>query len=171
MNRMLLHMLCYLVLTLALAACAVPASDERTMALLPERDSFAPVAQVLVRHCGTLDCHGNSARNLRLYGNEGLRWAATDRPLRPACTTADEVDQDYVSVVGLEPEAMSALIADGGDKPQRLTLLRKARGLEHHKGGTLIHAGDDADTCITTWLASATDTAACLRALPPSTCY
>jgi hypothetical protein len=141
------------------------------MALVPERASFAPVAQVLVRHCGTLDCHGEVHRNLRIYGNEGLRWASTARPLMPACTTADEVEQDYASVVGLEPEVMSAVVADGGERPERLTLIRKARGTEHHKGGGLFQTGDDADTCLTSWLASETDTAACLRALPTNDCF
>jgi hypothetical protein len=125
---------------------------------------------MLVRHCGTLDCHGSAFRNLRLYGNEGLRWAEGDRPLMPACTTADEIGQDYQSVVGLEPEALSAVVEDGGAHPERLSLVRKPRGLEHHDGGTLIYEGDAADTCLISWLTSQTDRAACLRALPPTDC-
>jgi len=153
------------------SACAVPAADERVVGMVPERAGFEPVAQVLVRHCGTLDCHGSAYRNLRVYGNESLRWADTDRPLMPACTTADEVEQDYQSAVGLEPEQLSAVVADGGDRPERLSLIRKARGLEHHKGGTLVEAGDDADQCLTSWLASQADRAACLRAVPASDCF
>ena len=156
---------------LALCACAVPASDSRTEAMVPDRDSFAPVAQVLVHECGTLDCHGSAYRNLRVYGNEGLRLAASERPLMPACTTGDEVEQDYVSVVGLEPERMTAVVEDGGSDPQRLTLMRKARGTEHHKGGAPITEGDEADRCLTSWLASDTDQAACVRALPKSACF
>ena len=158
-------------LLLAPGACAAPAADGRSVGMVPDRDSFAPVAQMLVRHCGTLDCHGSAFRNLRLYGNEGLRWAESDRPLAPACTTADEIEQDYQSVVGLEPEALSAVVEDGGAHPERLSLVRKPRGLEHHDGGTLIHEGDDADTCLTSWLASQTDRAACLRALPATDCF
>lgn len=152
------------------AACSVPAADGRVASMVPDRDSFAPVAQLLVRHCGTLDCHGSAYRNLRIYGNEGLRLASGDRSLMPACTTADEVEQDYQSAVGLEPEALSAVVKDGGDRPERLSLVRKALGLEHHKGGTVFHAGDDGDTCLSSWLASQTDRAACLRALPASDC-
>jgi hypothetical protein len=155
----------------ALSACAVPASDARTEAMVPDRESFAPVAQVLVHTCGTLDCHGNAQRNLRVYGNEGLRLAAKDRPLMPACTTNDEVEQDYQSVVALEPEIMTKVVEDDGEGPERLTLIRKARGTEHHKGGAPIVAGDDADRCLTSWLANATDPAACVRALPKSTCF
>jgi hypothetical protein len=156
---------------LALSACAVPASDARTEAMVPDRDAFAPVAQVLIHTCGTLDCHGSAYRNLRVYGNEGLRLAASDRPLMPACTTQAEIEQDYQSVVGLEPEVMTAVVEDDGSHPERLTLIRKARGAEHHKGGAPIVAGDDADRCLTSWLASATDHAACVRALPKSTCF
>jgi hypothetical protein len=66
---------------------------------------------------------------------------------------------------------MSAVIADAGAHPERLTLIRKARGTEHHKGGTVIHAGDDADTCLGSWLRSALDSAACQRSLLPSACF
>lgn len=153
-----------------LSACAVPAADERITEMVPDAASFAPVAQVLVRHCGSLDCHGSAYRNLRIYGNEGLRWAATDRALTPACTTPDEVEQDYESAVGLEPEAMTAVVADGGARPERLSLIRKGRGLEHHKGGTRMQAGDDVDTCLTSWLAGQPDREVCLRALPTTDC-
>jgi hypothetical protein len=159
------------VLACALCACAVPASDARVAERLPDRASFPVVAQLLVHSCGTLDCHGERGRNLRLYGNESLRWAKTDQPLRPACTTLDEVEQDYDSVVGLEPEVMAAVVADRGARPERLSLLRKARGLEHHKGGTLIHAGDDKDQCLSSWLAGDTRTDLCLRALPATKCF
>jgi hypothetical protein len=155
----------------ALAACSLPAADERFVGQVPDRAPFPEVGQVLVRHCGTLDCHGMQGRNLRLYGNEGLRWAAGDRPLTPPCTTADEFDQDYTSVVALEPEVMSAVVAEMGADPTRLTLLRKARGAESHKGGAPFSAGDDGDVCLTSWLANATARDACLRALPTSTCF
>lgn len=155
---------------LGLGACAAPASDGRVVVMVPDRDSFAPVAQVLVHHCGTLDCHGSASRNLRLYGNDGLRWAKNDQPRKPECTTPGEVEQDYRSVVGLEPEAMNAVVSDDGARPERLTLLRKARGVEDHKGGMLFEAGDDADVCLTSWLASETDSEACLRAVPSSDC-
>jgi hypothetical protein len=158
-------------LAFALAGCAVPASDGRVSAGVPDQASFPEVAQLLVHHCGTLDCHGTRYRNLRVYGNEGLRWAATDRPLSPPCTTPDEIAQDYDSVVGLEPEAMAAVVADGGAHPERLSLVRKARGLEHHKGGTLIHAGDDSDLCLASWLAGETRSDVCLRALLATQCF
>jgi hypothetical protein len=154
-----------------LAGCSLPASDGQFVERLPDRSSFPEVAQVLVRHCGTLDCHGQRGRNLILYGNEGLRWASTDRPLEPPCTTADEFAHDFESVVGLEPEVMSAVVANAGAQPTRLTLVRKALGLESHEGGAPFRQGDDGDTCLTSWLAAETQTDACLRALPPTTCF
>lgn len=160
-----------LVLVAGAGACAVPAADARVTATAPARDGFAEVAQVLVRHCGTLDCHGNGYRNLRLYGNEGLRFADADRPLHPACTTADEVEQDYLAVIGLEPELLAQVVADGGAHPERLSLVRKGTGLEHHKGGAPLQTGQDGDMCLRSWLAGQTDREACLSALPESDCF
>jgi hypothetical protein len=165
MNRRQLALL----LANALCACSVPASDERVEGSAPERDTFPQVAQVLVHHCGTLDCHGTRARNMRLYGSEGLRLSADDRPQLPVCTTVDEITQDYASVVGLEPEVLAAVVADGGAHPERLTIVRKARGTEDHKGGAPIEVGDAADRCLVSWLADRTDPDACLSALPPPT--
>ncbi len=149
MRRLLL-----LASALVLVACSVPASDGRyTPQALPDPATFPPVAALLDVRCGSLDCHGTVARNLRLYGSAGLRLSPSDRPLQPPCDTAGEVAQDYASVVGLEPETMSAVVVSGGQDPARLTLVRKARGAEAHKGGTIWSAGDDSDTCLTSWLA------------------
>ena len=63
---------------------------------------------------------------------------------------------------------LSEVVSAAGADPERLTLVRKARGLEDHKGGTVFHSGDDADRCLVSWLADQTDTAACLRALSPT---
>jgi hypothetical protein len=147
---------------LALAACSAPPSSGQYAAqALPDTASFPPVGELLVVRCGSLDCHGTVGRNLRLYGSAGLRWSPTDRPLVPVCDTTDEVSQDYESVVDLEPEIMSAVVASGGANPQELTMVRKARGTEAHKGGTIWSEGDDSDTCVTSWLAGSTNAGAC----------
>jgi hypothetical protein len=67
--------------------------------------------------------------------------------------------------VYLEPEIMTQVVTSGGASPDRLTMVRKARGTEHHKGGTLFQVGDDQDTCVTSWLGGHTDTATCQKAL------
>jgi hypothetical protein len=147
-------------------ACSIPPSDARyTPQDLPGQADFPPVAELLVVRCGSLDCHGTPARNLRLYGSAGLRWSPGDRPLVPPCDTQDEVAQDYESVVDLEPETMSAVVAAGGTDPQELTMVRKARGTEAHKGGPIWTQGDDSDTCLTSWLAGNTNESACASGL------
>jgi hypothetical protein len=149
---------------LAMAGCSVPPADETYVPpSLPDRASFPPIALLLDVRCGSLDCHGTIARNLRLYGSAGLRRSPNDRPLAPLCDTQTEVDQDYESVVGLEPEAMSAVVAAGGVDPDQLTMVRKARGVESHKGGQIWTQGDDSDTCFASWLAGKANANACAR--------
>jgi hypothetical protein len=159
-----------LVTVALLASCNVPESDARFNPTLPDRETFREVAPVLAHACGTLDCHGSRSRNLLLYGSEGLRFSLNDRPLSPPCTTPDEIDQDFESVVGLEPEVLSAVVSDRGALPERLTLVRKSLGLESHKGGAIFREGDDPDTCLTSWLAGPIHADACGRVMLDAPC-
>ena len=127
------------------------------------------VGDYLEHRCGSLDCHGQMSRNLRIWGCEGMRL---DPHALPICgplgggfTTAAEHQATYRSLVGLEPTVMSAVVAGHGEHPELLTFVRKARGLEAHKGGTLITPGDDQDVCITSWLAGNTNPDACNAAI------
>ncbi len=152
--------------SLACSGCSAPPSDGRyAQTSLPDAVTFSPVATLLVVRCGSLECHGTVARNLRLYGSAGLRWSPTDRPLVPACDTSAEVAQDYESVLGLEPEALSAVVASHASSPDALTMVRKARGVEAHKGGQIWTAGDESDTCLVSWLAGAANANACASGL------
>ena len=54
---------------------------------------------------------------------------------------------------------MSALVAEGGAMPERLTFVRTARGVEDHKGLGIWNEGGPEDLCITTWLAGKVATA------------
>ncbi len=146
-------------------ACASPPSNARFVETPPDRAQFAPVGQMFVVTCGTLDCHGTIARNFRIWGNIGMRLAPTDLPSALTQTSTAETDATFESLVGLEPELMSAVVKEGGKSPDRLTFLRKARGTEAHKPGQIITEGDDRDVCITSWLAGSTDTTACTKAL------
>jgi hypothetical protein len=146
-------------------ACSSPSPDTTVQEVTPSAASFAPLGLVLIQACGTLDCHGQIGRNLRLYGNTGLRLSASAVPTSLTLTTADEISQDFGSVVGLEPEIMSLVVAGNGADPERLTFYRKPRGLESHKGGTVIQPGDARDVCITSWLAGQIDEAQCTAAL------
>jgi hypothetical protein len=130
---------------------------------------FGPVAGFLNNRCGSLDCHGQVGRNLRIWGCSGMRLAATDIPqcsraLGGTNTTADEVQATYRSLVGLEPAVMTAVFDGKGQQPQLLTFVQKARGEESHKGGALIVPGDPQDICITSWLSGMTDLTNCENA-------
>jgi hypothetical protein len=152
-----------LVALAGLSCSTVDGSDEFTITA-PSRAAFVPVGDFLIQRCGSLDCHGQVGRNLRLYGIDGLRLAAPDTPGLQKTTTS-EYDADFASIVWLEPEVMSAVVQQEGAHPERLTMIAKPLGLEEHKGGTLMQAGDAQDTCITSWLAGAVDLTACANAM------
>ena len=148
-------------------ACGGPPDDARVGVVGPDPAQFPPVSMLLDHRCGSLDCHGARARNLQIYGCEGLRLGDASPGCRDAGgtdTTADEHDATYRSLVTLEPAVMTAVVQGHGANPELLTFVRKARGTESHKGGTLITPGDDQDVCITSWLAGMTDKDACARA-------
>jgi hypothetical protein len=150
-------------LALAALACfgeAVEMRPEPRFLQAPPRASFEPVADALQVTCGTLDCHGQTGRNLRLYGERGLRLDPRSNSAE-GVTTAAEYEANFWAIVGLEPEALSAVVRDQGTDPQRLTLVRKARGTDEHTGGALMKRGDDLDLCLTSWLAGTVRTAAC----------
>jgi hypothetical protein len=122
------------------------------------------VSTVLERRCGTLDCHGQVGRPLRIYGQYGLRFQddAGDTPgLQP--TSENEHEANYQSVIGLQPELMTE-VAQGNAPPLALMLLRKPLQIERHKGGPVLNAGDYGVICISTWLQGQTNFAACTNA-------
>lgn len=153
-------------IAIACAACVTANEGDRSVATQPDRATFPAVSDLLDHRCGTLDCHGVTYRNLRIYGREGLRLAPGDRPSsKPGTTTSAEYDATFESLVALEPEKMSQVIAEGGAAPERLTFVRKARGTEDHKGLGIWAEGGLEDRCITGWLAGKLDAAICTAAL------
>ena len=154
------------------SSCSAVPGDQRVGIDAPSgsESAFGPVADYLDHRCGSLDCHGQTSRNLRIYGCEGMRL---DPKARPGCSmllggsnsTADEHLATYRSLVGLEPTVMSQVYDNKGEHAELLTFVRKARGLEAHKGGTLITPGDLQDICITSWLAGTTNQTACFMAI------
>jgi hypothetical protein len=133
----------------------------------PGGTAFKPVGLFVAQRCGTLDCHGQVGRDLRIYGKQGLRLNPMDAP-GGILTTAAELDADYQSICALEPEKMSLVAANNAMAPytpDTLTFYRKPTGLEAHKGGMLIQIGDDQDKCITSWLQGTVDTTACANAI------
>jgi hypothetical protein len=147
-----------------LACASSPDANARVPMVALDLASFPPVSAFLDHRCGSLDCHGQWGRNLRILGHEGLRLDPADIP-GGSPTTAAEIAANYDSVVGLEPEMMRVVVEDGGAHPERLTLVRKGRGTEHHKGGALVILGDVQDRCVTSWLMGALAQDACTAAL------
>ncbi len=154
----------------AVACASKPDSDRFTVILAPDQGQFQTqnVSLFLERRCGTLDCHGQPGRPLRIYGSHGLRLQ-NDAGRTPTTgdTSIEEQVANFRSVVGLEPEEMSRVVASGGGDPTRLLLLRKPLGCttppcesphgERHRGGTVIGQGDPAYICLTSWLSGAAD--------------
>lgn len=145
-----------------IASCSLPQNDGVFDLMVPDRAVFPKVADALQPSCGTLDCHGQRGRNLRLYGGRGLR-------LDPKGNSADEGTTDaeyqasFASLVGLEPEALDAVVHSGGLDLERLSLVRKARGTELHRGGVQMLPGDPLDRCLTSWLSGHVHAESCTR--------
>lgn len=153
---------------LALLGCSQAPGDARIGVIAPSgsEQAFGPVGDFLNHRCGSLDCHGEVTRNLRVWGCEGMRLSETDvsicsRAKGGRRTSPEEHQATYRSLVGLEPAVMSAVVEGRGREPELLTFVRKARGLEAHKGGALVVPGDDQDVCMTSWLAGQTNLTAC----------
>ena len=145
-------------------ACSSPDTAGRVDPVGPDVAPFKAVAPMLVRRCGTIDCHGSTYRNFRLYGFGGTRLKPGDRPDFPASLAAEEVQANYDAVIGLEPEIMRDVVKAGGAGYERLTLVRKGRNDEDHKGGRRITPSDDADQCLLSWLSNTTNVSACDKA-------
>lgn len=153
------------VLLLALVSgCSTPDGGRVDSAAL-DPATFPPVSSMLLRRCGSLDCHGSPYRNLRLVGYGASRLTPGARP-GDFPTTPEELAFNYQSVVALEPEKIADVAASKGAKLSELTLVRKARGEEAHKGDTRIVPGDVADKCLVAWLSGSKDDSACKAAAP-----
>lgn len=159
------------VVTASTPACSPPPKGEleREVSTRASPGSFraAGVSKVFEKRCGSLDCHGSAARNMRIYSSQGLRLP-NDAGLAPGAgdTTLDEVTANYQSILTLEPEETNNVIL-GGD-PYKLLVVKKPLEIEKHKGGPTIRRGDDAERCIVSWLeedsTKPVDKAACERA-------
>lgn len=114
--------------------------------------SVVAVSTFMERRCGTLDCHGSMFRPMRLLGRYGLRDPAQKNVTGGAPTTAAELDANYAAVCNVEPEQMNKAIEDFGQSAEKLLVLQKARGVEGHKGGTIVTQGTPGDDCILGWL-------------------
>jgi hypothetical protein len=120
----------------------------------PPYESFSVVAYALGAHCGSLDCHGDPLRNLRVYGIQGLRWSPSDVTGFGGTTDA-EVEATFQSIVALEPERLSRILESGGDGADEWIVIAKGRGRQRHAGGSQLVEGQPADACLLGWVSSA----------------
>ena len=130
-------------------------------------DTRVGVSSFLEKRCGTLDCHGQLGRPLRIFGKTGLRLVLADGGGNfpgGSGTTDDERYANYQAAVTLEPELMTQVENNAGVGFDKLLLVRKPRQAERHKGGQIIVPGDDGDTCLVSWIQGATDFDACDKA-------
>lgn len=142
----------------SMTACSVDFTEadggiRATTILAPDQGEFTTVSPVLEKRCGTLDCHGQVGRPLRIYSGNGLRLPVDGGGIPGSSpTTQDEVTANYRAVIGLEPEELTRVVA-GEDPPRSLLLLKKPLLLEAHKGGpAFAPVNDPGETCITSWV-------------------
>jgi hypothetical protein len=145
-------------MTVAFGGCVE--TEEQTVISCAPIEDFRPVSAVLEQRCGTLDCHGDGARPFKIYGRIGLRSTILPEAGVDADqyfsggseqTTDVELALNHRSLCGMEPEIMNAVLA-GERPPGDLTLVRKPRLQERHKGGRIWDDGKPGDRCLTGWL-------------------
>jgi hypothetical protein len=124
------------------------------------------VDALLEKRCGTLDCHGQYGRGMRIFGVNGSRLIGQDAANIPGDqpTTDAELVANYQAVIGLQPELMSEVV-QGKVSPTSLLLLRKPLQLERHKGGPVFVQDDAAYNCIVSWLGGQTSDSQCAASI------
>jgi hypothetical protein len=170
--RIAIGMAMIAVLLSMLGACA-SAPDDGSEPRLPvaslDPDVYAAMVQpVMEKQCGTLDCHGQLPRGLRVYGMNGLRLPNESGNVPGVgATTPAEARATYVSIVGLEPEKLNAFVGvqpRSKDDAYRLLVLAKPLAVERHRGGVSFRKGEPAEQCVLSWVLGHVDANACTAA-------
>ncbi len=143
----------------------------------PDEKGFVDnsVSLFMERRCGSMDCHGQVGRPLRIYSQRGLRLDAKGG--RNGETTAEERKANYISVIGLEPEELTIARRSKGNYVDFM-LFKKPLGEEglgvKHKGGPVLAPSktDPGWECLRSWVFDTADKAECEKAAsaldPPS---
>lgn len=140
-------------LLMGMGAWACVGEGELESFACPNKDVFVQhVSPYLERRCGTLDCHGQPKRPMRIYGQLGLRHPLEDNFSGGAATTTLELDANFDAVCNLDPEAMAESAETLGASADKLLLVNKMRGIERHKGGQAVIAQTPGDRCVLNWL-------------------
>lgn len=153
---------CAGVAAIAFSACSGPKDGELFPGTFPSEATFKPVSAPLEARCGTLDCHGSFARNMRIFSKNGIR--ADESTVSGVQDTTDtEVQLNYESVVSIEPEKLSGIVSHMGQNFEKWIVYTKGSGAEHHKGGSRFAKGDDTYKCLLSWVTGAVDMTACAQ--------
>jgi len=149
------------------------AADATTTGSVPDSNSFITndVSLFMERRCGSLDCHGQTGRPMRLYSVWGLRLDTGTNGARDTSATTDkERLENYRAVVGLEPERLEEIFTTpSGELPNfdNYQLLLKpldiVGGGVRHKGGPVLRqtTSDDGWVCLSGWVTNNADKVAC----------
>jgi hypothetical protein len=158
------------------AGCARDFEKPRTF-LCPEPENFQTVSFVIEKRCGSLDCHGNLARPMRITGSTGLRLYTPDQFADPIeaendgvgpggteATTAAELEANREAICGIEPERTEQVVLGNLD-PTDLMVIRKPTLRERHKGGAVFFKGGAGESCVASWLTGAVILPDCIEAI------
>lgn len=129
------------------AGCTGPGAPPEPLAI-PDAAYYEANVQVVVGYsCGSLDCHGDEGRPLRIYARDGLRMSAE---LRDQPVTAMEAEENTLAFAGVDPTA-----ADPDHHVAVLKPLAESEGGLPHVGEDVWDSRmDDAYVCVRDWLAS-----------------
>jgi hypothetical protein len=140
-------------------------------------DDFRNVSAVLEKRCGSLDCHGQLARPLRIMGSTGLRLFTPSEFSDPSqaeeaggipgglkATTEQELEQNRLSLCGVEPERTEQVVI-GNLEPTELMIIKKPSLRERHKGQQVFFKGGAGEECVASWLTGEVSIADCVEAL------
>lgn len=142
---------------LLMAAALMPACTEydksEQILTLGDAESYGRLVQPYVGlRCGSLDCHGDSGRPLRIYAEDGLRLRAD---LREADITEAEISRNVEAFAGVSPDTATT--------EEHLVLLKglavAAGGYAHLGGDVWASTGDPGYRCLFLWLANRADEA------------
>lgn len=114
------------------------------------------VQPYVARRCGSLDCHGNPGRLLRIYSRHSLRAPGTPRS---SGMTQREYQENLQSFAAMDrPEAGEGFILKKG-------LSIDAGGLAHVGGDVWTSVEEPGYRCIDAWLKGSQDPKACQSAV------
>ncbi|MEM9694184.1 MAG: hypothetical protein AAGA56_16665 [Myxococcota bacterium] len=160
----------FLMGAIAAVGCVTVEDEDVIRPNCGSREQFEPVSVLLENHCGSLDCHGGTGRAFAVFGRTGRRRLGSLDDRDPNYftgglpTNRHEIDGTFQSACGLQPE-LSDLVARGVEPATALTMLRKPRLDEAHKGGRVWLPNSSADLCLQSWFEGGTDFLACERGL------